>query len=339
MGNKIVVELTNRCNLHCYHCFSGRHGGRDDLPLAILQRLLAEAGTYGFNEFSFTGGDPTVYRHFDAALAQTTAAGYRFAINTNGWNFAQVYPKLLPYLAQLSIITFSLDGATAATHDQLRGAGSFRRVMQAMSICVVKAIPFSINMVLTAHNRHEISTMVELATRLGARGVRFGHLMPAPSTTAMALDLSPNERRAVEDEVRTVAAAAALPVALAPGYQTDNLFPCGPLNLQEININCHGELTTCCHLSGHGDGVGNGDVMGSLASHSFGELYERLVAENQRFRQAKIDYFAGEAPTDIDAFPCWYCSCAYNKVGWLAAYPDHLWQPARQPIDFKMDAV
>ena len=44
---RIVVELTNRCNLKCQHCFTGRHGGNDDLPLNILRRILDEAKSWG----------------------------------------------------------------------------------------------------------------------------------------------------------------------------------------------------------------------------------------------------------------------------------------------------
>lgn len=330
MSKKIVIELTNRCNLHCQHCFSGRHGGRTDLPLALLQRVLTEARTHGFEELSFTGGDPTVYRYFDEAVAQTVATGYRFALNTNGWNFAQIYTKLLPYREQLAVITLSLDGATVATHDRLRGHGSFRRVMQAMSICVVKAIPFSLNMVLTRHNRHEVAAIVALAAKWGARGIRFGHLMPEPSMTQSDADLTPAERRATEDEIRQLAADSPIPVVLAPGHYTTVLFPCAPLQLQEININCHGELSVCCHLSGHGDGVGQRDVIGSLAEHSFGELYAALSAENQRFHHVKQHYFDHGQPIDTDFFPCWYCSQAYDKVGWLADEPAHPWQPRQK---------
>ena len=327
MGKKIVVELTNRCNLHCQHCFAGRHGGRNDLPLTVLQQVLHEAHRFGFDELSFTGGDPTIYRYFAEAVHRTATAGYRFAVNTNGWNFTQIYPILLSYQEALTIITFSMDGASETTHDQLRGTGSFRRLMQAMSICVIKQIPFSINMVITGHNRHELAKMTTLASKLGARGVRFGHLMPAPLTTVMNFDLSPGERIAAEAEIRELAQSAQIPIVMAPGHQSAELFPCSPLQLLELNINCYGELTKCCHLSGHGADVGNDDVMGSLTDHPFGELYTRLVAENMHFCQSKRDYFACGHHSLTDTFPCWYCSRAYDKIGWMQAYPDHPWQP------------
>jgi hypothetical protein len=44
-----------------------------------------------------------------------------------------------------------------------------RRVMRAASCCVVTEILFTLNMVLTAQNRHEVAAMVGLATRWGVR--------------------------------------------------------------------------------------------------------------------------------------------------------------------------
>jgi len=214
--------------------------------------VLAEALDLGFDHLTFTGGDPTLYRYFEEALRLTSEAGYRFSMVTNGLNFTDRYQQILPYRENLKQITFSLDGASEEVHDRLRGRGSYRRVLQAMSLCLALDIPFSNNMVVTRHNRHEISSLVELAAKLGSRGVRFGHLMHSPLTTARGWDLSPMERKAVDAEVWELRRSARVPVAMAPGGHTTELFPCAPLHLQEVNIDCHGRLTKCCHLSSHG---------------------------------------------------------------------------------------
>lgn len=331
MPKKVIVELTNRCNLNCYHCFTGRHGGRDDLPLAVLEQILAQAKLYDFTQIGFTGGDPTIYRQFARAVQLTCEAGYQWGFNTNGWNFAQTYAQLLPYREQLTVITFSLDGASQATHDQLRGQGSYRRVLQAMSICVVHELPFTVNMVITAHNRHELAAMAQLVHQLGGQGLRFGHLMPSPITTGMDFDLSPEARKVVEAEIHELRRQAPLPIAMAPGYHTTDLFPCAPLHLQELNIDCQGNLTTCCHLSGHGSPeaspVGNNDLIGNLTTMSFSELYQQLVAENRHFHQQKRARLAAGAFQDADYFTCWYCFNHYKKVDWLQKHQTNHWQP------------
>ncbi|MCB0212141.1 MAG: radical SAM protein [Anaerolineae bacterium] len=325
---RIVIELTNRCNLKCQHCFSGRHGGRDDLPMDILCHILNEAHQNGFDFLSFTGGDPTVYRHFAKAVRLTAEAGYQFGFNTNGWNFPTIYSQLTPYRDKLAVITFSLDGATEATHDQLRGRGSFRRLMQAVSVCVVEELPFSFNMVVTAHNRHQLGPMAQLATRLGSRGLRFGHLLPSPLTTDQGFDLSPLQRKQVEAEIWDLARQYPISMAMGPGYHTTDLFPCGPLNLQEINVDCHGNITKCCHLSGHGDSVGQGDIFGNLHDERFSHIYQRLVRENEQFRRRKKEHLSAGSFQDTDFSPCWYCSNHYQKVGWLRHYAQHPWGDA-----------
>lgn len=341
MTKKLIVELTNRCNLNCHHCFTGRHGGRTDLPLAVLLTLLKEAKTHGFAHINFTGGDPTVYRAadqhqvdpdhshsaFTTAVHLTCAAGYHFSFNTNGWNFGESYRQILPYRDQLQVITFSLDGASEATHDRLRGSGSYRRVLQAMSICVVHDLPFTVSMVITAHNRHELAPMAQLAHHLGSRGLRFGHLMPSPITTGLGFDLSPWDRKLVEAEVHELRRQLPFPIVMAPGYHTTDLFPCAALHLQEVNIDCAGNLTTCCHLSGHGNDVGTADVIGNLATMSFGTAYAKLQAENERFRQAKRARLSSGAWQDSDFFTCWHCFNEYKKVKWLQKSATHPWTP------------
>jgi MoaA/NifB/PqqE/SkfB family radical SAM enzyme len=324
VGKQIVMELTDRCNLSCNHCFTGRHGGSDDLPLHVIEKVLAESPDYGFDQISFTGGDPTVARVFVDAVRLASAAGFRWRMVTNGWSLPRVYPRILPYRDALDVITFSLDGATAASHDALRGRGSYRRVLQAISVCVAEGIPFMLNMVVTAHNRSEIEHLVRFGGSLGASAVRLCHLMPNRITTAQGADLSPSERRDVEREVAGIAAASPVPILWATGTHTTNLFPCTVLNDQEVNIDVRGNLTKCCHLSGHGPGTGTGDVIGNLAEMSFGEAYERLTSHNERFRAAKERHFA-ERASGTDYFPCWYCSLRYEKVGWLATVPDHPW--------------
>ncbi len=322
---KIAIELTNRCNLKCQHCFSGRHGGSDDLELQLLQNVLDEAKACGFNHIGYTGGDPTVHPHFEEVLRITFEAGYEFGFITNGWNFSTIYPRLLPYRSQLKIITFSLEGPTEETHDLLRGTGSYRRVMKAMSVCVALDLPFTINTVITAHNRHQLTEMVPLAAQLGARGLRFAHLMPSPKTTFQGFDLSPWERKVVESEVWGLQRKSPIKIAFAPGYHTTSLFPCAPLQMEEVNVDCHGNVTKCCHLSGHGEGVGQEDVMGNLKHVSFTDAYQRLVTENGEFHQKKLKRLSSGSFQDSDFFPCWYCSLYYQKVEWLKKVNDHPW--------------
>jgi MoaA/NifB/PqqE/SkfB family radical SAM enzyme len=208
-----------------------------------------------------------------------------------------------------------LDGAREATHDRLRGQGSYRQVLRAASICVVKDLPFTFNMVLTTQNRAEVGEMVCLARRLGGRGVRFGHLMPTPETALRRLDLSPAERREVEAEIWALQRSRSLPVGMAPGYFSESpFFPCGPLELKEFNLDYRGNLTLCCQLSGYPGGRTDSDRMGNLHEVSLAEACDRFRRRVATYLADKQERVRKGEFGELDHFPCWYCVRYLDKV-------------------------
>ena len=322
---RVVIELTDRCNLACVHCHDGRHGGNNDLPLEILQMILADAAKEGFDKLSFTGGDPTLHPRFRGILQRCAGSGYRFGLVTNGWNFTTVQQDLLEHREHLESITFSLDGATAATHDPIRGRHSYRRVLQAMSVCLALDLPFNINTVVSRRNQSELGDLVRLAVQIGSRGIRFGHLLPTPGGTRLELDLSPDQRKLVEQRIHELSRSAPIPVGIAPGYHTSDPFPCGPLRMQEINVDCRGNLTKCCHLSSQGSHAGNRDIVANLRELSFPEACRRLRDDNAAYRTSKEERISRGDLQDAELFPCWYCSLYYEKLDWLKDVPNHSW--------------
>ncbi len=321
----IALELTNRCNLNCQHCFDGRHGGDGDLKINIIENVLRDCGSHGFDFISITGGEPTLHIHFIEIIKLVYKAGYKFGFVSNGFNFAEIYKKLLPYQDKLTMITFSLDGASEETHDRNRGKGSFRRVMQAVSICMVKNIPFTFNTAITSYNRNQLKEVAEFAQQLGSPRQGFGHLIPTPLNTAEKMSLSFEERREAEATIRRLQKDNQLPVVMAPGFYTDDLFPCPALKMKEFNIDWRGNVTMCCHLSGHGENLGNGDMIGNLDAMSFSKAYEHLNKFKKKFRENKLEHHNKGKLRDSDYFPCWYCSNYFDKVDWMKDYPQNSW--------------
>ncbi len=323
MAVRMAIELTNRCNLRCGHCFDERHRADGNLDMMIMEEILRNGSKHGFHSLSFTGGEPTLHPEFNRILTRSSEAGYTFGFVSNGWNFTGLYEKLLPHRQRLSVITFSLDGAQEETHDRLRGKGSYRRVMKAVSICMMKEIPFTLNMVITSQNRGEIDDMKELAVKLGSHGLRFGHLLSNESESAQALYLSPEERREVDAGIFSSQDDYPIALAIAPGYYTDDLCPCAPLQMKEINIDWNGNVSICCHLSGHGDG--NDHILGNLNDMNFSEAVERWGDAVRAFVRLKQERHDQKKFTDSDHFPCWYCENHFNKVKWLEKHPENPW--------------
>jgi MoaA/NifB/PqqE/SkfB family radical SAM enzyme len=276
--------------------------------LPIVQKVLQEGHACGIDHIGFTGGEPTIHPQFPEILKHVSQSGYEFSFVTNGLNFSKIYPLLLRYRPKLQGLTFSLDGAREVTHDRLRGRGSFRQVMRAASLCVVKDLPFTFNMVLTRDNREEVGTMVSLAARLGSGGVRFAHLMESRPTMANQLDLSLEERREVERTIWALQKTAPLPMGMAPGYfHATPFFPCGPLELEEYNLDYRGNLTLCCQLSGLSGTNEGADVMGNLHDMNLMEACTRFRQRVAVYLTDKQTRVKNAALTEEEYFPCVYC--------------------------------
>ena len=323
---RLVMELTDRCNLRCHHCFAARHAATGELSLALFEQVLQEGQTCGIDHLCFTGGEAPLHRHFAHMVQRACEVGYAFSFVSNGTTVPQLVPLLLRAHPWFRGMTLSLDGAREATHDRLRGPGSYRRVMRAASVGFVRGLPFTLNMVLTTQNRHEVPEMVGLAARLGSRGVRFGHLMPTPETAAHGLDLTPDERREVEAEIWRLRQRAPIAVAMAPGYYSEApLFPCAPLELDEYNLDYRGNLTLCCQLSGYPGGTARTDVVGNLHDISLLEAVERFRQRVAQYLADKRDTVRRGAFSPLDHFPCWYCVKYLDKIAGLRALPNHPW--------------
>jgi len=324
--SRLVVELTNRCNLRCRHCYDERHADTGELPLEILEKVLREAKDCGIDHLSFTGGEPTLHGRFAEIVRALCEAGFTFGFVSNGSTLPKIYGLLVRHRSNFKGATFSLDGAREQTHDSLRGKGSYRQVMRAASVCVAKDLPFTVNMVLTARNRSEIGEMVELAGRLGSAAIRFGHLMPTPDTAIRGLDLTLEKRRQTEGEIWRLRKGASLPVAMAPGYFSESpFFPCGPLELEEFNLDFRGNVTLCCQLSGYQGGTPGTDVVGNLHEVSLAEACVRFRRKVEIYLDDKRHRVAGGGFTELDHFPCLYCVKYMGKApgpGSLARNPE-----------------
>lgn len=310
----ILVELTNQCNLSCKHCFDKRHDAGGYLSIHTLETILHQAKQHGFDYLSLTGGEPTLHPEFQKILSMATRAGYKVGFVTNGWNFVSIYKQMQDVLAKTSVINFSLDGADERTHDSLRRRGSFRRLMQAVSTCTVKDIPFTFNSVITARNCAEIKALVELSTKLGSRGIRFGYLIPTKRSLAENLVLDHSRIKDIQAEIKTLQKKYTIPVVLAPGFYDHNLFPCAPLQETEFNIDWQGNVTLCCHLSGYGNGSSNRDVIGNLNALSFREAICELKHLIDQFHKDKTEHHKSVNFKDTEYFPCWYCLNYFAKM-------------------------
>jgi len=316
-GIKLIFELTNRCNFGCVHCIRSEDGPHYDLPLEIVDKVLREVQGYQpIRLVAFTGGESTLHQQFADIVELVARAQYSFTFVTNGWNFPQTFAKILAWQHAFESVSFSVDGASETTHDALRRQpGSFRRLMQAISLCHMHGIPVHLNMVVTRANRADLEAMAMLASRLGCAALGYGHCQPTPDALAADLVLNARERLDVEMEVAALQQIFTLPIFLAGDHYTAARFAqCPQLHMREFNIDYRGYLTACCTLSNYRGGTPDTDVLADLHKVSFVEGHRRLITKIAQINREKLERLTTCAATEAEQFLCTHCLLHYQKV-------------------------
>lgn len=311
--SKLSIELTNLCNLDCAYCFKDL--GTVHLDPSLVEKVLKQARELGATKVTYTGGEVTLYPHLAQVLKATTEHGFRYALVTNGWHFAKLLPVLQTNRSALHHLFFSMDAADEAAHDQVRGKGSFRKIMKAVSLCRVYQLPFSFQLVVNRSNLHSMETLAILGARLGAASVKFSHMLPTSSGIDDQLSLTENEMLAAEVEARALDAILKIHVEFtASESQTAPVAPCEPLANQTVNIDCRGKLSLCCQLASYRNGNNDIDIIADLAHTDLASAYQKflVLAAQQlaRRNQALAERVPGAR------FPCHFCVTTLDKTPW-----------------------
>ncbi|HTU31919.1 MAG TPA: mycofactocin radical SAM maturase [Solirubrobacteraceae bacterium] len=175
----LTWELTYACNLACVHCLSSS-GRRDPRELsteecrAVIDELEAMQVFY----VNIGGGEPTVRRDFWELLDYATAHHVGVKFSTNG---SRITPQIAERLAANDYVDvqISLDGATPAVNDRVRGTGSYDTALRAMGHLRDAGMRnFKISVVVTRENVAELDAFKAIADDHGAQ-LRITRLRPS----------------------------------------------------------------------------------------------------------------------------------------------------------------
>ncbi|ABC21567.1 radical SAM protein [Rhodospirillum rubrum] len=197
---QLFLELTTRCNLRCRHCYiRAGEGEARDLPASDVQGLLGEFQAMGGEFVSFSGGEPTLYGEWRPVMRYARYLGLEAMLVTNGVALSEGDIGFLDEIG--ASIAVSLDGASAAVHDAIRGRGSFERTGRTLERLGAAGLGGRVTLCFTpsAANCADLPGVVRLAADLGL-GTVYVSLLEQRGRAGDVIDqlsLGPAERRAL----------------------------------------------------------------------------------------------------------------------------------------------
>ena len=217
---ELWLHVNDFCNLSCAHCLvSSGPDQSQGLSTERLRAVIDEAAALGVQRFFFTGGEPLA-RPDALELSRRIVAEHEreLVILTNGTLFKGERLDALAALGGSRLrVQISLDGASAATNDPIRGEGTFDKVTEGIRAAVAAGLRPSVTMVMLKHNLGEVEALIRLAASIGVRNVhllwphRRGRVLNGPFA-----DLP--DAAAMLDAVRR-----ARPIATEVGVAIDNV--------------------------------------------------------------------------------------------------------------------
>lgn len=177
----VSIELTERCNLRCVHCYINRPAGdagalSHELDLASWERILDQVAQAGTLWLLYTGGDPLLRRDFQELFMAAKRRGFLVTLFTNGTLLDEELVRLWREYPPRRV-EITLYGATEATYERVtRVPGSFARCLRGIDLLHRYGIPLELKAVLMRQNVHEFEEMRRLAKEYG-RHFRFDALL------------------------------------------------------------------------------------------------------------------------------------------------------------------
>jgi radical SAM protein with 4Fe4S-binding SPASM domain len=176
----VFWEVTKGCNLRCVHCraTATELSSPSDLPTDAALRVIEQIASFASPILVLSGGEPLFRADIFQLARYATDRGLRVALATNGTLVTQPVAQNIVD-SGVRRVSMSLDGADAATHDIFRGIpGAFDATLRGFRNLKDLGMSMQINMTVTRHNAHQLSTLFDLARSIGADALHTFLLVP-----------------------------------------------------------------------------------------------------------------------------------------------------------------
>ncbi|OGO23194.1 MAG: hypothetical protein A2144_11220 [Chloroflexi bacterium RBG_16_50_9] len=166
---EIHFEITNRCNLRCFHCYLEPYMNQaiDELSTSEVTGILDQLFENGTFDVTFSGGEPLCRPDIFTIMDHARERGLFFGLKTNGTLITEPVADKLKKLG-ITGVHVSLYGATLMTHERVTGIpGSYARTVRAVKLLRERNIQVAIKTSMMNCNIGEVKEMENIARQLG----------------------------------------------------------------------------------------------------------------------------------------------------------------------------
>ena len=183
----IQWHVTEKCNLHCKHCYqNGTQSG--EMTYSEINQITAEVSEmlhdwseeYGIRfspGFNVTGGEPFLRQDIFKILENMKSRGFEINLLSNG---TIIDKRMAGMLSEIGIdgVQVSIEGPEII-NDGIRGKGSFALALKGVNSLLDKGLKVTLNVTLSNLNHDYIDELILLASKTGVQRLGFSRLVPS----------------------------------------------------------------------------------------------------------------------------------------------------------------
>lgn len=198
---EIGIQLTNKCNLRCKHCFEWNEEGflkkgdemtkSRELSRAVLKQIFFQTKEVKSNIYLW-GGEPLCYTYWNDIVSILEEDNRWTIICTNGILLDKKIDSILR-ISENVVFLISVDGFEEE-NDAIRGKGTFKKVIDNIELLLslkkkgVFKGEISINCVLSEAMAEKLYDFTEFFENIGINTLYFGYPWYLPDNIAEKMD-------------------------------------------------------------------------------------------------------------------------------------------------------
>jgi len=159
----VDIGITNRCNLRCRYCshFTSASDVTEDLPTQEWLRFFEELNLCAVMKVTLEGGEPFCREDIKEVIAGIVKNRMRFRILSNGTLITDEIAAFLASTWRCDDVQVSIDGSRPATHDTMRGVGTFRKAVDGIEKLRKHNVKVTVRVTIHKENLNDLERIAE----------------------------------------------------------------------------------------------------------------------------------------------------------------------------------
>jgi len=185
----VVWNTTQRCNLHCMHCYSQSENKMypNELSTEEAKYFITDLGKFQVPVLLFSGGEPMMREDLFELAKLASNSGIRPVMSTNGTLITKGAAEKIKQTG-FSYVGVSLDGI-GQTNNHFRGApDAFEKATEGIRNCMGAGVKTGLRLTVSKYNYADVSAIFDFIETEKIPRVCFYHLAYVGRGTHIAKD-------------------------------------------------------------------------------------------------------------------------------------------------------